>query len=411
MEGPVRFLVLMQNNHELRGTGGLISAVGELTVENAQVGDLVLIDAYDIFDRNIVHPVAPEPMRRYMGIEYMTLRDANWSPDLPTSAQAVRHLYYLHRGELLDGVVTLDLRAVQLVIDGLGGVRLEGVDELITGENVVEIVQELWANPQGTEGGLDGGNWREWYGQRKDFIPNLAGAILRRLTSGEASLLRVAFAAQQALADRSVQIWFSDRGVMAELAPQGWDGALHPKPGQDYLSLVETNVGYNKVNAVVERSVTYSVSWPDGGDGPGLATLQVEYVHPIQKPGHVCDLTPRYGDSYEEMFERCYFSYVRLYVPRGSELIQIEGVEPDSVQSSRGEQRTQIFSGYMVIRPGESHTVTFTYHLPPQIGPEGYELVVQRQAGMAALPFTFAQEDGRQQQALVRQNWMSFRVR
>jgi hypothetical protein len=86
------------------------------------------------------------------------------------------------------------------------------------------------------------------------------------------------------------------------------------------------------------------------------------------------------------MIGRCYFGYVRLYVPGGSKLIALDGVQAGSVETQPGEHGTQVFAGYFSVKPGEEHTIIFTYTLPPTITPPNYQLVVQRQSGSGPLP-------------------------
>jgi hypothetical protein len=160
-------------------------------------------------------------------------------------------------------------------------------------------------------------------------------------------------------------------------------------------------MGYNKVNAVLKRTMQVAVTWPDGPTAPALSTVRVTYRHPLIVPGHVCDSSPRYGTTYTDMVERCYFNYVRLYTPLGSELAGIEGVDADSISSQPGERGTQVFAGYFVQEPGSEHTVTFTYRLPPEITPERYRLVVQRQSGSGPLPLTVEADGDRYAATLV----------
>jgi hypothetical protein len=192
-----------------------------------------------------------------------------------------------------------------------------------------------------------------------------------------------------------VQIWFADPEAAALIASYGWDGALHPTPDADFLSLVDMNMGYNKVNAVLERSVDHRVQWPDGPTAPAQATVTVTYRHPLDVVDEQCVPVTDFDtlNSYTDMIARCYFGYVRLYVPRGSELIAIEGVEADSIVSQAGERGTQLFAGYFAMQPGTEHTVTFTYTLPPTITVDSYKLVVQRQAGIGPLPLAIAVDD------------------
>jgi hypothetical protein len=186
--------------------------------------------------------------------------------------------------------------------------------------------------------------------------------------------------------------------VLAEL---GWDGALRPPEAADapddsapdYLALVNTNMGYNKANAAVEQALAYTVTWPSAPDERPLAEATVIYTHTFTGTPAFCAAEARYFTnegqvvhSYDDLVNLCYFGYVRLYVPSGSELVEIEGVQAGSASSQRGEKGTRVFAGYLNLEPGEVKTVTIRYRLPAAVGPEGYTLRIQRQSGTAALP-------------------------
>ncbi|MFM7172094.1 MAG: DUF4012 domain-containing protein, partial [Caldilinea sp.] len=59
MEQPQSYLVLVQNNHELRGTGGFISAVGRLTLDRGKVTDLDFVDSYALYRSDGLYPPPP----------------------------------------------------------------------------------------------------------------------------------------------------------------------------------------------------------------------------------------------------------------------------------------------------------------------------------------------------------------
>jgi hypothetical protein len=320
-----------------------------------------------------------------MEIPLVFLRDANWSPDFPTTAQLAHSLYAQDAGVQVDGIATVDLRAVQLLVGALGPLTVEGADAPVTGENIIEQVQRFWDKPPDSDDTLESAGG-EWWKQRKDFMPILAKAALGRLESGRFNPLAFAAALRTALDERAIQVWMADAGAAELLAALHWDGSLQPEPGADFVALVDSNMGYNKVDAVLARSLRYAVTWPDGPAQPAQATLSATYRHPLRVAGHVCDSRSKYGATYSDMIERCYFDYVRLYVPLGSELVSITGVEADSINSQPGERGTQVFAGYFSVAPGSEHTVTFIYRLPPQITPDSYRLVIQRQSGTGPLP-------------------------
>jgi hypothetical protein len=392
-ERPQAYLILVQNNQELRATGGFISAVGTLTLAQGQPSGLEFVDSYAIARNDVDHPWAPDPLKQYMGIELIFLRDANWSPDFPTTAQLARSLYAQDAGAQVDGVVSIDLRAVELLIGALAPLTVPGADEPVTGENLIAQLQRFWDQPLGTDATIQNAG-SEWLKSRKDFMPVLAKAALDRIERGNFNPLALAAAADNALNERAIQVWTADPTAAERLATLGWDGRLRPLPGADFLALVDTNMGYNKVDAVLDRSLRYAVSWPAGPDAPALAVASITYRHPVQLADPpVCKVESEYGLTYTDMTERCYFNYVRLYVPAGSELIATDGVTEDSVADRPGERGTQLFAGYFVLEPGRQHTVSFTYRLPAALARQDYRLVVQRQSGAGPLPLQLAVDD------------------
>jgi hypothetical protein len=330
-------------------------------------------------------------MQQYMGIPQLVMRDANWSPDFPTTAQVARTLYRSDTGLDVDGIVTVDLNAVKHIFGALGEIQVEGFDEPITGDNIEAQIVQLWERPAEDSVEVGGDTAQElgdWWRQRKDFIPRLSTAALDAVQGGQANVFQLTAAGLQALNDRSIQVWLRNPVAAAVMRSQGWDGALRTTAGSDFLAVIDTNMGYNKVDAAMQRALDYQVSWTDGVDQPAQATLTLTYTHPIDAEDTGCDLTPRYGDSYADLIARCYFNYVRVYAPAGSQLIEATGVDPDSVGTQRGERRSQVFTGYFILPPGESNVVTFTYTLPPSLTRDGYSLLVQRQSGTQPLPIS-----------------------
>ncbi len=388
MDEPRHYLVMVQNNHELRATGGFISSIGLLTLEQGKISNLEFADSYEFYRDGGQYPLAPEPMKKYMGIQLMLLRDANWWPDLPTSAEMVRKLYGDHTGVYPDGVITVDLNAVKHFVGALESLQAPGSDVVITADNVEEQLISFWDQPIGDGEGPppdSEGDWAEWYAARKDFIPQLAEVALQRIQAGAVSLPALAQATQAALEDRSMQVWLNDESAAAVLAKSGWDGALQPDEDADFLAIVDTNMGYNKVNAVLEREVDYRVEWSDDPEQGALATLTLVYNHPGPAGDPDCELSPRYGDGYTDMIARCYFDYVRVYAPAGSRLLTVEGVDPETVTNTQDPSGLNEFAAYFVLPTESEETVTFTYRLPADLTKEDYRLVLQRQAGAPPL--------------------------
>lgn len=382
-----RLLVLVQNNFELRATGGFITAIGVLTINNGEIKDFSIEDSYSFPDGDGPFPRAPLPMQRYMYIHSLLLRDVNWSPDFPSTAQLASTLYYQQSNQRVDGVITVDLRAVELFVEALQTIRLPSSPEPITSSNLVVRMKEMWSLPP-TLQQTDAPAKEQWWAQRKDFIPLLATAILQRLQSADVNPLAVAHALHRSIEERAIQYWRSDLQLQANLTSLGWDGGLRVPPNQDFLALVDSNFGYNKVDAVLQRSLYYQLQWESDPSGRGVATVLLTYRHPLEVENAVCDARPEYGDDYDDMMARCYFDFVRLYVPPGSELVGIDGIEEGSQYSQLGEGGAVVFGGYFRVRPGEEKKLIIQYLLPSTITRQHYRLTVRKQAGVFELPFT-----------------------
>ena len=114
--------------------------------------------------------------------------------------------------------------------------------------------------------------------------------------------------------------------------------------------MVDSNVGFNKVNAAVQQAIAYRVEPVSGGLD---ATLTLTYTHTAPAGAEpICDRTPRYGDSYDALINRCYWDYVRVYAPGNSELLAADGLNQSSTE--QGERGTTVFSGSFSLPPRRS---------------------------------------------------------
>jgi hypothetical protein len=386
---PVHYLLLAQNSDELRATGGFISGIGVVTLHRGKPLPLEIRDSYDYDHFTVDHPYAPEPMQRYMGIILWVTRDGNWSPDYPTAAQAVEDLYHLENHTEIEGVVAFDMPALQMLVGAVGSLYIEEYDDHIDAGNVLQKAREYWA-PTVPEGvtlreWLDEMGWEQvkedWWVHRKDFMGLLAEALLAKLQAGGQAdqLTDLLWTVKRTLDEKHIQLYFHEPVVQDLLAKAGMDGALKDAEGGDYLLALDTNMGYNKVNLNVQKHMAYEVTLEPGDTGQASVTIAYENRSPPQPE---CVHKPRIAATYDGMAQDCYWNYLRLYVPLGSELLHAEGVTETETLSAHGKT---VFTTFMVIPAGERHTVRFTYRLP-RMDPDAYRLVVQKQPGTDAVP-------------------------
>ncbi len=379
--GEQRWIVLIQNNDELRPTGGFISSVVELTLRDGRLDAMRYMNSYEIEAYRGLHPAPPGPLRQHMGAGVLLFRDANWSPDFPASAEALAALYQLDMGVPVAGVIAADTALAGLLLEALGPLDVPDHGVTVTADNVMETAIGFWDNPLAGGSVVDRqAHWQEWLDHRKDFGGALASAGLARardLTPGDA--LHLAEALRRGAADKHLMAWaVGDARLQADLRRAGLDGGVRSPEG-DYLMVVDSNVGWNKADRHIARAVDYRVAF--GPDGPA-ARLTLAYRHRAGARLDECLHRAAYADSYDALTEQCYWDYVRVLAPRGSRLLAAYGSDGEVAVDRTAECGKASFGALLVVPPGEERTLTLEYALPVGALTEGgYRLFVQSQPG------------------------------
>jgi LPXTG-site transpeptidase (sortase) family protein len=366
-DGPRRYLVLGQNSDELRPTGGFIGTSGVVTFEQGRVVEQRYGSSFDLnvpFDR-MVPP--PAPLVRFMGAGYWHLREANWAPDFPSTARQAQYFFHLHADDPLAGVIAIDQDFVAQLLAVVGPTSVPGYDEVVTPENVRDRLDyQVHVVSGDTEA------------RRKGFVSALFPVLMERLaTLPRERLGDLVVAMNRALAGQDLLLWLDDPRAQQALANLAWDGHLLSSTG-DYLFLVNANLGANKINREVEQELDYTVSIDAESRLVARASVLLKNRRPTADPG------PYKTADYRD--------FMRLFVPRGSELVAAAGF--DSTPQSADECGRTTFSGLVVVPPGEDRRVELTYRLPATIGPANYSLVVQKQPGSGAFPVRVRREVG-----------------
>ncbi len=390
---PRKYLILAQNSDELRATGGFISGIGLLVLEKGKIAQLSFKDSYAVDDLSKDHPDSPPGMLKHMGIDLWLTKDTNWFPHFPSSAQAAEMIYRIDQEVEIDGVIAADLTALQMLVSAVGPLTLNS-GETIDGSNVLQKIQSYWA-PTLPEG-MSWKEWeaipwekrkQEWFDRRKDFMPEVVNALKERVLSdpGSLDITGLLRTIKQILDEKHALIYLHEPQVQQVLRDLNWDGAML-RPPHDYLAVVDTNVGYTKVNPNIEQRTSYQVNINRDGTARGRLTLSYKNLSMREIKKCVKDMS--YDPSYELMMQRCYWDYVRVYVPAGATLLQKVSVEEMEI-TDEGTGHT-IFATSFVIAPREEYKFSLEYQLPTlhlqDNGIWTYNLLVQKQAGTQAVP-------------------------
>jgi hypothetical protein len=403
-DGPRTYLILAQNDDELRPTGGWISGMGLVHVSQGQIGEVSFGDSWAVDNMSVPHDIPPESLYRALWAEMWLFRDANWSPDFPTSAQIAERILKQDQGIDVDGVIAVDQKALRMLVSALEPLAVDSSEEPITAANVLSYMRESWTEPQ--EGLTRTEGAAEWTAHRKDFMSELVEAILDKMENQGDSLdlLKLGDALRRALAERHILAYLHNPQGADLLAAQGWNGALADTQG-DYLQVVDANVGFNKVDPNVQRSISYHVSLTEPAQAQAEAV--VFYENNGQREVDSCLQAVEFLPTYTELMHGCYWNYVRFYVPEGAVLLSQEreplpagsllsryrfappgDAGPDVGPIEKGKSSYGLF---FVLGPGLQREVRMAWQLPdrvvrPDLEGWRYQLTVQKQSGTPAIP-------------------------
>lgn len=220
--------------------------------------------------------------------------------------------------------------------------------------------------------------------------------------SSQEKLMELGKALLTLVEEGQVLVYFNDPEVEAMLYDYGLDGAVRPGEG-DYLYLVDSNVGFNKTDALIQRELAYQVDLSDIQHP--MAQVRLDYQNMASEDVPCRQTAKGSGGTYQALQQSCYLDYWRVYVPGGSEFIGstaqpvpgeelLSGEEWDGkVESLDGEGGTRVFAGLVMVPIGKSSQIITSYQLPGQIiksiSAEEMEYVirVQVQPGIDGLPF------------------------
>lgn len=385
---PTSYLVLLQNNYEMRANGGFF---GSYAVATANRGESTLRfqDIYVPDGALIGHVEPPAPIQTAFKQGWFKLRDSDWEPDFPTAATAIR--WFLTKGNEInpDLLITLNLTTIEKMIGILGDVYIPEYDLTLTHDNLYALLQN-----QSEVKAFQGST------QKKDVITAAGRAVVKKLSSlsgeaGSGSARQLAKIVLDQLDHSNLLVNSTNPSVQKVLEEKNWAGKLPTANCQllnclsDTVLLVETNLGANKANCCVERKTTHTITKGET-EISHLINLTLINNSPLENPD-----PPRfYGGNY--------ISYLRYYIPENAKNIRLtaqptlpktltqypvpfDGINQKSfdLKDNYGLREVGFFH---LTAAGTSSHVQLSYDLPLDGSPTNYQLNLLKQHGLESSP-------------------------
>jgi len=315
--GEKTYLILFQNNFELRPGGGFIGSYGLLHLKNGKIEDLTIHDVYDADGKLKAEITPPFALNRFMGASHWFLRDSNFSPDFSQSASQAASFLKLETNQDVDGVIGIDVTFLSSLLEATGPLKLANYNKVLTKDNFYLETQSQVEN-----------NFFPGSTQKKDFLRAAEEELLGRLKDRRFSYLSLATVMMKAIDQKHLLFAFPDQATQRLFSINEMSGTIGEMRQSnsglflDTVGISEANIGQNKVNYYLKRSLKHDVMID--GEGTLNEQLRITYSNTSTKK------SPFAGD---------YKAYLRIIVPIGAVLtgIQLSGVEQDIIPAITNE--------------------------------------------------------------------------
>lgn len=359
-QGEVNYLVIFQNTLELRPTGGFIGNFAEVTLDNGRIKNYNIYNT-NLFDYGKPGVEAPEPYKNMLGVQQMQLRDANWAPNFPTTAQQVIDLYRLEGGTKdINGVIAINASILPEILKIIGPVSISAIYEELNADNILlELQYEL------NFGFLEKGISRD---ARKEPIKDLAFEIDNRIS--KASIFTLYILGETLLQQanqKQIMLWSQDLDIQSDIVKLGWDGAIDLNSQKDYLKIVDANLGALKTDYYMKRSIKKNVR---ECDDKICSTITITYNNTATTA------SPLNTD---------YKSYTRVLLPKDAFVNNVIGAEKRPTEVDYSVAYNKKIAGFEIRIPfNSSKDIIIDYSMPKL---DKYGLDIQKQSGIEGFDF------------------------
>ncbi len=358
-----KYLLLFQNNMELRPGGGFIGSFGIAQFKDYTLQSLEIKDVYEADGQLKIHVEPPFAISTYLRQPHWFLRDSNFSPDFRDNFEKAEFFLEKELGlKNFDGGVAITTTALHTIIGALGSIDVPDYKEHINSDNFY-IKTQIYAEKNFFPGSI----------QKKSFLSALTRALI--LSLNHASFIDMAYAITQSLNEKQMVWYVKDTAFQENTDVVNWQGRLiTPRCAESdqncindtFLSL-DANLGVNKANFFISRLIYFKVKIEK--DGRINHTTSIQFKN--DSPGEVFP-----GGTYK--------NYFQIYIPNES---IIKGITKNGTRIAEYDTKKTdhftILGFYFEIPPGKTANIQISYQLGLllQKGNNTYQFVIQKQIG------------------------------
>lgn len=262
---PKEYIVLLQNNMEIRATGGFMGSFARVDIKQGKLSLQKIEDIYIPDGQLDGHVEPPWPIQAAFGQGWFKLRDSNWDPDFPTAAKTIEWFFEHGKEPQADGLIAVNLSLLQTLLRLTGPIFVLDEPEKITYDNFYQKTQTAVEQ-----------NFFPGSIQKRNFLSKLGQAVFEKVSEFSfTKKIQLAMSLFALLRDREIFVYAHDGPAQKWLKQNNFDGALSDIRGtnKDYLAVYESNLGANKANCCIVRQAELK------REASGKHELRIKYTN------------------------------------------------------------------------------------------------------------------------------------
>jgi hypothetical protein len=381
-----QYLIVFQNHHEIRPTGGFIGSLALVNVDHGVVENIAVQSTYDPDGQLKEYIAPPEPLT--VITPRWWLRDANWFVNYEISAKKIAAFFEKEGGPTVDGVISITPEVIRQLLAVTGPIHLPTYGVMVDADNFIPLTQELVTY-----------NYDREVNKPKQFLADLTPILMNRLFENKASEAAGSLGMLgKMLKEKHLLFYFKDPELQAAVQELGWAGNLPAlAPGQNFLMVNNANIGGHKSDQFMEQEIDARTEVRDDGTVEMVVTIRRTHRGPEEK-------LPYNYPPEEDPAWRSNVVYQRTLVPQGAALLEARGftvaaeiprekfpmegmdLKPDPlVVQWEGQQQAHpsgtvvgeeggytYFANWMKTAPGSTSIGLYRYRLPVKVKLPGF---------------------------------------
>lgn len=366
MTTPKKYLILFQNNMELRPTGGFIGSFALITFEKGRMSQIVVNDVYSADGQLKGHVDPPEPIRKYLGEANWYLRDSNWDPNFKNSAIKAEWFLDKEIDQKVDGVISIDLYLIQELLKITGPINLVDFNKTIDSSNLYLTTQSEVED-----------NFFPGSTKKASFLTALSRSLITEIENLESKKYPLFFKAlYSSLNEKHIQVYLHDTYANEAIAGMGYSGDVDMSTNcgvrciNDKYGVVDANLGVNKSNLFIKRSHELNLS------------INKKFIN------HELFVTYENSAGNSIGASGIYKSYTRVIIPNSSSVAGVRVYEANNAFKDLDFDKYDTDNGkeigfWLHVNPGSIVKTQIVWSLPVDSLDQGgeYNLNIRKQSG------------------------------